>query len=263
MELDNVVRDKVFGSFSEHLEFLLASLRTGDRATSRPIAFVLDEFDLFTEHRNQTLLYNLFDTAQARSAPMLVVGVSSKIDVVESMEKRVKSRFSHRAVHLRKPADFEAYCALAGDLLRCEGNDAAAKAWNETAKVALRRPACKSALREMFDRNSVVANLKQTLAVGLCRAAAVPGGGDDVDPDGLAAAIAEAASVMEPDYDELTLSGLSVLETALMVAAKVVHASRDEQQFNFEQVGTSPDGSRPVTRGITNPFNDIRLDLLI
>ena len=130
-------------------------------------------------------------------------------------------------------------------------------------KVALRRPACKSALREMFDRNSVVANLKETLAVGLCRAAAVPGGGDDVDPDGLAAAIAEAASVMEPDYDELTLSGLSVLETALMVAAKVVHASRDEQQFNFEQVGTSPDGSRPVTRGITNPFNDIRLDLLI
>ena len=53
MELDNVVRDKVFGSFSEHLEFLLASLRTGDRSTSRPIAFILDEFDLFTEHRNQ------------------------------------------------------------------------------------------------------------------------------------------------------------------------------------------------------------------
>ena len=52
MKLDNVVQDKVFGSFSEHLEFLLASLRTGDRSSSRPIAFILDEFDLFTEHRS-------------------------------------------------------------------------------------------------------------------------------------------------------------------------------------------------------------------
>ena len=41
---------------------------------------------------------------------------------------------------------------------------------------------------------------------------------------------------MEPDYDDLTLSALSVLEMALMVAAKVVNTSRDEQQFNFEQV---------------------------
>jgi origin recognition complex subunit 4 len=83
---------QVFGSFSEHLEFLLASLKTGDKSTSRPIVFVLDEFDLFCDHRNQTLLYNLFDTAQSKSAPILVVGISSKIDVVESMEKRVKSR---------------------------------------------------------------------------------------------------------------------------------------------------------------------------
>ena len=60
--------------------------------------------------------------------------------------------------------------------------------------------------------------------------------GADGDPIGLAAAITEAASEMEPDYDDLTLSGLSVLEMALMVAAKVVNSSRDEQQFNFEQV---------------------------
>ncbi len=82
----------MFGSFSEHLEFLLSSLKSGDRNASRPIAFILDEFDLFCDHRNQTLLYNLFDTAQSRSAPILVLGISSKIDVVESMEKRVKSR---------------------------------------------------------------------------------------------------------------------------------------------------------------------------
>lgn len=233
MKLDNVVQDKVFGSFSEHLEFLLASLRTGDRSTSRPIAFILDEFDLFTEHRNQTLLYNLFDMAQARSAPMLVVGVSSKIDIVESMEKRVKSRFSHRTIHLRKPSDFQGYCALAEDLLCCEGNDAAAKEWNGTARLALQKSGCKAVFRETFDRNSVIGNLKQVIAVGLSNVAE---SGADVDPNELMAGISEAASELEPDYDDLTLSGLSVLEMTLMAAAKVVHSSRDEQQFNFEQV---------------------------
>lgn len=57
-----------------------------------------------------------------------------------------------------------------------------------------------------------------------------------VDPNDLMSGITEAASEMEPDYDDLTLSALSVLEMALMVAAKVVNTSRDEQQFNFEQV---------------------------
>lgn len=44
---------------------MLQSLRTGDRETSKPVIFVLDEFHLFCSHRNQTLLYNLFEAAQA------------------------------------------------------------------------------------------------------------------------------------------------------------------------------------------------------
>ena len=41
LNLENVVGDKVFGSFAEHLSFLLASLKTGD-STSKPIIFILD-----------------------------------------------------------------------------------------------------------------------------------------------------------------------------------------------------------------------------
>ena len=100
------------------------------------------------------------------------------------------------------------------------------------ARCALQRPDCKSVLREIFDRNSVVGNLKQVVALGLSHLSSESG----LNPAELTAAIAEAASEIEPDYDDLTLSGLSVLETALMVAAKVVNSLRDEQQFNFEQV---------------------------
>lgn len=66
--------------------------------TSQAVIFVIDEFDMFTYHPRQTLLYNLFDIAQARKAPIAVLGCTGKVDVVEMLEKRVKSRFSHRYV---------------------------------------------------------------------------------------------------------------------------------------------------------------------
>ena len=83
----------MFGSFAEHLEFLLSSLKSGDPNNSKPIVFVLEEFHLFCSHHNQTLLYNLFDMAQTRATPMVVIGISPELDVLESLEKRVRSRY--------------------------------------------------------------------------------------------------------------------------------------------------------------------------
>lgn len=77
--------------------------------TTKSVVFILDEFDLFTTHSRQTLLYNLFDIAQARKAPIVVLGLTTRIDVVESLEKRVKSRFSHRYVHLSLPKSVPAF----------------------------------------------------------------------------------------------------------------------------------------------------------
>ncbi|ETN47202.1 uncharacterized protein HMPREF1541_01393 [Cyphellophora europaea CBS 101466] len=68
--------------------------------TAKSVIIILDEFDLFTLHPRQTLLYNLFDIAQSRKAPIAVIGCSTRMDVVESLEKRVKSRFSHRWLHI-------------------------------------------------------------------------------------------------------------------------------------------------------------------
>jgi len=73
---------------------------TGVGKTSKSVVFILDEFDLFTTHPRQTLLYNLFDIAQARKAPIAVIGCSTRMDVVDCLEKRVKSRFSHRWLHV-------------------------------------------------------------------------------------------------------------------------------------------------------------------
>ena len=91
--------------------------------TTKSVIFVLDEFDLFTTHARQTLLYNLFDIAQARKAPIAVLGLTTRIDVVESLEKRVKSRFSHRYVYLSLPRSPPAFWEICKEALVIDSDE--------------------------------------------------------------------------------------------------------------------------------------------
>jgi origin recognition complex subunit 4 len=81
--------------------------------TTKSVVFVLDEFDLFITYPRQTLLYNLFDIAQARKAPIAVIGSSARVDNSDNLEKRAKSRFSHRWIHLSKAKSFRAFEEIA------------------------------------------------------------------------------------------------------------------------------------------------------
>lgn len=95
--------------------------------TSQSVVFVIDEFDLFATHARQTLLYNLFDIAQARKAPIAVLGLTTRVDVVESLEKRVKSRFSHRYVYMSLPKTFREYWEICRQGLVVDDEDAKAE----------------------------------------------------------------------------------------------------------------------------------------
>ncbi|KAL4897903.1 origin recognition complex subunit 4 C-terminus-domain-containing protein [Aspergillus ambiguus] len=86
-----------------------ASANTGAVTAAKSVVIILDEFDLFVTHPRQTLLYNLFDIAQARKAPVAVLGLTTKVDVTEMLEKRVKSRFSHRYVFVPLPRTFDTF----------------------------------------------------------------------------------------------------------------------------------------------------------
>ncbi|CBX90721.1 hypothetical protein LEMA_P057550.1 [Plenodomus lingam JN3] len=103
-------------NYADTLATLLALLshpseHTGEVTdqVAKAVIFVMDEFDLFAQHPRQTLLYNLFDIAQSRKAPIAVLGLTTRIDVTNSLEKRVKSRFSHRFVHLSLAKTFTAF----------------------------------------------------------------------------------------------------------------------------------------------------------
>ncbi|VDH93722.1 origin recognition complex subunit 4 [Mytilus galloprovincialis] len=138
LQLENTLGDKVFGSFAETLQFLLDALKCGSQS-SKPILFILEEFDMFAHHKNQTLLYNLFDIAQSDQAPICVVGVTCRLDVIELLEKRVKSRFSHRQVYFLNNYSYENFCDICMSYLKIESKPVRCdfiKEWNKQVEVS-------------------------------------------------------------------------------------------------------------------------------
>ncbi|KAJ3361790.1 origin recognition complex subunit 4 [Allomyces javanicus] len=85
-----------FASNADALTWLTTTLRSAP--THVPLVIVLDMFESFTAHPRQTLLYTLFDAVQSQQIPMAVIGLSTRLDVVSALEKRVRSRFSHRVM---------------------------------------------------------------------------------------------------------------------------------------------------------------------
>jgi origin recognition complex subunit 4 len=126
MEID----EEAGKSYADTLTMLLALLSHPDEIAgerigqvAKSVIFVMDEFDLFATHARQTLLYNLLDIAQSRKAPIAVIGLTTKFDVQESLEKRVKSRFSHRYVHVslaKSMVSFQDICIAAMSVQREE-----------------------------------------------------------------------------------------------------------------------------------------------
>lgn len=109
-------------------------IATGGQRTSKSIVFILDEFDLFTNHPRQTLLYNLFDIAQSRKAPIIVIGCSTRMDVIECLEKRVKSRFSHRWLLVPNCRTFLEWERLVKEALLMNSHERLLSSSNEHAK---------------------------------------------------------------------------------------------------------------------------------
>ncbi|KAL5227388.1 hypothetical protein ABZP36_015653 [Zizania latifolia] len=81
-------------SSDDNTEFMIDMLRECGLA-HKTIIFVLEEFDLFAQGK-QRLLYSLLDAMQSLTSQAIVIGVSCRLDADQLLEKRVRSRFSHR-----------------------------------------------------------------------------------------------------------------------------------------------------------------------
>lgn len=91
-------------SFGENIKFLLSILKAMADANKAAL-FILEDFDLFAQAQKQTFLYCLLDSLQKSNAKAIVVGTTCRHDCLDLLEKRVRSRFSHRTVTLIPPTN--------------------------------------------------------------------------------------------------------------------------------------------------------------
>lgn len=231
LKLENTLGDKVFGSFSETLQFLLEALKSGDQS-SKPILFLLDEFDLFAHHKNQTLLYNLFDVSQSAQAPICVVGITCRLDVIELLEKRVKSRFSHRQIHLFNSQTFEDFIVIFKKLLCLDVNfpdQKFADSWNLQVEQLARDPTITDILRQQFEFTKDVRALQQLLMYPVCQLS-------EMSPSLSVSDFVESRKLITMDSKSAMLHGVSILELCLIIAMKHLTEIYEGEPFNFEMV---------------------------
>ncbi|XP_036401578.1 origin recognition complex subunit 4 isoform X1 [Megalops cyprinoides] len=232
LHLENVVGDKVFGSFAENLAFLLEALKKGDRSTSRPVLFTLDEFDLFAHHKNQTLLYNLLDISQSAQTPVAVVGLTCRLDVLELLEKRVKSRFSHRQIHLLSPLRFNRYLEIVQQQLSLPSDFPDHKFcedWNASVKALCEDKSAEAVLQKHFNASKDFRSLHMLLMLALSRVTVS-------NPAIRPADLLEASRLCTADSKANVLHGLSILELCLIIAMKHLNDIYDGEPFNFQMV---------------------------
>lgn len=229
------------GNYADTLTSLLALLshpaqEEDQAATARSVIFILDEFDLFASHPRQTLLYNLFDVAQTRNAPIAVLGLTTKVNVVDSLEKRVKSRFGQRYVHLSLPKTFTAFqdiCLSAlsyhpttEELLQ-SSNAKLSKlsvAWNDQMSHIFHTPHFRTFLQTLYARTKSVPAF---FSASLLPIAAL-------SPTNIPTPAAFASHPLHPPDSKLALlPSLSTLELALLISAARLDVILDTDVCTF------------------------------
>ncbi|KAK3913323.1 Origin recognition complex subunit 4 [Frankliniella fusca] len=243
LQLENTLGDRVFGSFAENLSFLLQCLKEGNREHSKSVIFILDEFDLFCQHQNQTLLYNLFDVAQSAQAPICVLGITCRKDVTDFLEKRVMSRFSNRQIHLYPHANetleegFKNRIQLSKDLLCLKSENKkhsqlsvkVQQTWNAHIESLYSNTSVTDCLKDMYACTVCERTLRNFLLLVICK----------LSEDHLELTPSDFSDVFKQMRRNLRVAlveGLSILELCVLISMMHQNEIFDSAPFNFEMV---------------------------
>ncbi|TFY57918.1 hypothetical protein EVJ58_g6733 [Rhodofomes roseus] len=152
-----------------HLLALISMIPTLPRAT----VIVLDAFDQFASHARQSLLYCLLDTVQncrvgKANKGLAVVGVTARVDTINLLEKRVKSRFSGRMLRTACPRRLRDWTNLARTILTApraqdDDNDEWEPLWAASVESFLGHPGVKECFKDTFGLTRDVYTLRRLL----------------------------------------------------------------------------------------------------
>ena len=251
------IQDELAGAILSSLNNIIAHIiallsntaSTSDPASSnsagggrKPLIITLDDFDLFTARPRQAMLYCLLDAVQAASygAGLAVVGLTSRVDTVDLLEKRVKSRFSHRILHVRPPSSYESFerivhnalsplpCPTASSSLAIplDRHQSFADAWRTDVAGLFTHPHFREVLRGIYELSNDIRMAYRILIPVVAKLSVL-------DPAFDLEFLLETAAVEVGDGMLHVLRDLTEPEIALLIAIKHLQ-TRDRQVFNFE-----------------------------
>lgn len=208
-----------------------------EHKAARSLIFTLSEFDLFASHTRQTLLYNLFDAAQAQRAPIAVLGLTTRVDAADMLEKRVKSRFSHRFVQLGPPRSLDAFLQCCRSACRVTPpeippasrttvQETDITAWNSAADALLASPAHGNTLRHIYHTTKSLPEAHTSLYMPVAQ----------MDPSGTDPHIRAKQTptpLLHPDSKLQHLPSLTALALGLLIAAARLTITLDADTLTF------------------------------
>lgn len=248
-------------SLGENISFLNQILLTLKQA-QKFLCFVLEDFDTFAQRNKQTLLYCLLDALQKSMVKASVVGTTTRHDCIDLLEKRVKSRFSHRTLLLHPPK-LEKWRPVESDAgvdgheeVQCQGAlevlqdmltlpaatfpDAQhAARHNEAVATAVQHSATLPALKKYVEARSNLHDLRNVAVYianhmcckgprrGLLLSADVPA----------EECISQACAALTNAIDcgiQSYIAGLSIVELVMLAATYRATRKRNEEAINFE-----------------------------
>lgn len=133
------------------------------------IIFVIDEIEKYTDTPRQMLLYNLFELTQNPKVPICVLGVTTKVNIRDMFEKRVRSRFSQRIITTHLAGSLEEFWGNASQTLRIEaikfaqfGDQQYPKKWNEYIDTLDKMKPVLQTLYQCFFTTKSIGEFKQS-----------------------------------------------------------------------------------------------------
>lgn len=236
------IQDELAGAILSSLNNIIAhiiSLLSSGTAGRKPLIITLDDFDLFTARPRQAMLYCLLDAVQAASygSGLAVVGLTGRVDTVDLLEKRVKSRFSHRILHVRPPGSWEvfervvrnAFAPIAieqvGGVERGQMEEFV-EAWKEDVKGLFGNTDFREVLRGIYELSNDIRLAYRILTPTIAALS-------ELSPTFDLPLLLNTASEEVGDSMLSILRDLTEPELALLISIKHLQ-TRDRQIFNFE-----------------------------
>lgn len=132
------------------------------------VIIIIDEIEKYTDTPKQMLLYNLFDLTQNPKYPICVLGSTTKVNIRDLFEKRVRSRFSQRIITTQLADSIETFWNNASRPLRIAGDDASnfskpsyPAEWNLYIDGLFKDKSVKGCLYQCYFTTKSIAQFKQ------------------------------------------------------------------------------------------------------